>query len=88
MKIIGNRCGEGVVGQGVDAAGLDHGGAASVWTLPRNGSLVMVRRRCSKSCGNTKFRGDPLERTTAAEQKIDRFLAEVLVVGAMGWRHA
>lgn len=27
MKIMGNRCGEGVVGQGVDAAGLDHGGA-------------------------------------------------------------
>ena len=27
MKIMGNRCGEGVVGQGVDAAGLNPGGA-------------------------------------------------------------
>lgn len=37
MKIMGNWCGEGVVGQGVDAAGLDHGGAASVLDFALDG---------------------------------------------------
>ena len=34
---MGNRCPEGVVGQGVDAAGLDHGGAASVLDFALDG---------------------------------------------------
>ena len=32
----------------------------------------------------TPSSGHPLERTPAAEQEIDRFLTEVLVIGTMG----
>ena len=34
---MGDRCAEGVVGQGIDAAGLDHGGSAGVLDFAVNG---------------------------------------------------
>ena len=37
VKIMGNRRAESVVGQGIDAAGLDHGGAAGVLDFALDG---------------------------------------------------
>ena len=43
-------------------------------------------RACAGAVHFRTFRGHPLEWTTAPQQKIDWFLTEDLVMGAMGWR--